>query len=318
MPTSVLRTSVALVLAGIVGGAVHAAPRTFVASTGNDVNACSLTAPCRTFTGALSKTDPGGEIVALDSGDFSPVTIGKAVSIIGPASLDARIKTNIEAAAIIVQAGASDVVSLRGISLTSGTSPSTAYGIWFKSGMALHIDGVAINDFNSGVFQSASGFMAIRDSRIHNTLFDAITVSVLSGGTGAFAIDRVNIEGAGYKGLRLGGIANGYIRDSHISFVRDAANTQGSGIDATANSPGQRIDVAVDRCEIVSSYYGLLAVVSNGATAANIRLSNSTVLDNTVRYSITGGASLISLQNNNLGAADDGSTAGSITASGKF
>jgi hypothetical protein len=68
----------------------------------------------------------------------------------------------------------------------------------------------------------------------------------------------------------------------------------------------------------VSSYYGLLAAVSNGATAANVRLSNSTVLDNTVRYSVTGGASLLSLQNNNLGAADDGTIAGSITASGKF
>ena len=39
--------------------------RTFVSGTGLDTNPCSLTAPCRTFTQAISQTNAGGEVVVL-------------------------------------------------------------------------------------------------------------------------------------------------------------------------------------------------------------------------------------------------------------
>src|SRR5258708_3937061 len=48
----------------------QAAPMTFVASTGNDSNACTLAAPCLTFVNAVVKTDSGGVIKCLDSGPF--------------------------------------------------------------------------------------------------------------------------------------------------------------------------------------------------------------------------------------------------------
>lgn len=60
---------VALALAGAVGPAA-AVQRTFVASDGNDANACSLIAPCRTFQAAVNLVDSAGEVVALDSGGF--------------------------------------------------------------------------------------------------------------------------------------------------------------------------------------------------------------------------------------------------------
>ena len=45
-------------------GAYALSNRTFVSGAGNDANPCSLTAPCRSFTGALAQTSPGGEIGA--------------------------------------------------------------------------------------------------------------------------------------------------------------------------------------------------------------------------------------------------------------
>jgi len=38
------------------------AVRTWVSGTGDDANPCSITSPCRTFAGAISKTQAGGVI----------------------------------------------------------------------------------------------------------------------------------------------------------------------------------------------------------------------------------------------------------------
>jgi hypothetical protein len=60
--------------------------RTWVASTGNDSNNCSRKAPCATFQGALSKTNSGGEVDAVDSADSGPVAITFPVTIDGGAA----------------------------------------------------------------------------------------------------------------------------------------------------------------------------------------------------------------------------------------
>jgi len=47
--------------------------RTFVATTGADSAACGPSdVPCRTFTTALTKTNAGGEVIALDSTALLP------------------------------------------------------------------------------------------------------------------------------------------------------------------------------------------------------------------------------------------------------
>ena len=59
------------------------APRTWVSGFGDDANACSRTAPCKTFAGAIGKTAVAGQIHVLDSGDYGAVTITKSVTIDG-------------------------------------------------------------------------------------------------------------------------------------------------------------------------------------------------------------------------------------------
>src|SRR5262245_10112773 len=61
---------------------VHAqAPRTWVSSSGDDVNPCSRSLPCRTFAGAMPKTALNGEINCIDAGGFDVVTITKSITI---------------------------------------------------------------------------------------------------------------------------------------------------------------------------------------------------------------------------------------------
>src|SRR2546423_6166176 len=62
------------------------ATRTWVSGVGDDVNPCSRTAPCKTFAGAISKTQIAGEINCLDPGGFGAVTITKSITIDGGAT----------------------------------------------------------------------------------------------------------------------------------------------------------------------------------------------------------------------------------------
>src|SRR5436305_6655738 len=57
--------------------------RTWVASNGDDANPCTRTAPCRTFQGAMSKTQTGGEIDAIDAQGYSGLNVFKSITIDG-------------------------------------------------------------------------------------------------------------------------------------------------------------------------------------------------------------------------------------------
>ena len=99
-------------LAAVSLPALAGVQRTFVASNGADTNPCSLTQPCRAFAAALLQTNPGGEIIVLDSAGYGPVVIDKAVSIIAPAGIYAGV-TATSGNGIVVNAPGAAVV-LRG------------------------------------------------------------------------------------------------------------------------------------------------------------------------------------------------------------
>src|SRR5881398_100573 len=81
LPLSVAATLLVIFLSS--SDAQAQATRTWVSGVGDDANPCSRTAPCKTFAGAISKTDARGEIDAIDPGGFGAVTITKSVTIDG-------------------------------------------------------------------------------------------------------------------------------------------------------------------------------------------------------------------------------------------
>ena len=101
--------------ASFIGTALAASQRTFVASTGVDTNACSISAPCRSFSAAIAKTSAPGEVIVLDSAGYGPVTIDKSISLIAPAGIHAGV-TVFSGDGITVDAPGSTVL-LRGLSI---------------------------------------------------------------------------------------------------------------------------------------------------------------------------------------------------------
>jgi hypothetical protein len=134
----------AIVLFSSIG--VAQATRTWVSGVGDDANPCSRTAPCKTFAGAISKTAPGGEIDALDSGGFGALTITKSIIIDGGDVLAGVLVSGTNG--FVVSAQTTDTVILRHLRF-DGIGGSGLAGILFHSAASLTVEDCVIEGFGS-------------------------------------------------------------------------------------------------------------------------------------------------------------------------
>ena len=144
--TLLLATVLAATLASTAAYALS--NRTFVSGIGNDANPCSLSAPCRSFAGALAQTSPGGEIAVLDTAGYGAVTITQAVSIVNEEGVEAGI-TVTSGDGITINAGATDVVNLRGLTIVGAGGNN---GITFNSAGALNIQNCVVRGLGEAGF----------------------------------------------------------------------------------------------------------------------------------------------------------------------
>ena len=145
----------AAVLIGLLSATLaHAtAQRTFVSTAGVDNPACSLVAPCRAFGAAIAAVSPGGEVIALESGGYGPVTITKSVSIIAPAGIYAGISV-LTGDGVTVNAPAATVV-LRGLSIIGQGGSS---GISVQAAARVRVENCVISGMASdGIHVTAAG-----------------------------------------------------------------------------------------------------------------------------------------------------------------
>lgn len=231
------------VLVCIVGALVLAlseasyaqATRTWVSGVGNDANPCSRTAPCKTFAGAFSKTAAHGEINVLDPGGYGAVTITKSMTILSE-SVDAGIVvggTN----AIIVAAGATDVVELTGLNINGlvGTATPGLIGVKIISGGTVHIRKSLIHEF--GVAGNAA-IAVLPTSGNVNLFVSDVTMAqnvqgVVGGPTGGatttIVLDRVNITNTAGPAVRANGGATIRVNNSTLTGNNKGLQQGGTG-----------------------------------------------------------------------------------------
>jgi hypothetical protein len=140
------------------------ANRTFVSTIGNDSNTtanCPVTSPCRTFTAALSVTNPGGEIVVLTSGGYGPATISQPV-VITAIGVDASVSGDITI-------NTTGNVTLIGLNLHGeGIYP---YGVLVEGGGFVRLYNMLIENFsNVGVEIAISGSLEMSGCSINDIM----------------------------------------------------------------------------------------------------------------------------------------------------
>jgi hypothetical protein len=195
-------------LAGVVLVAPPAsaqAARTWVSGVGDDANPCSLTAPCKTWAGAIGKTAVGGEIDALSDGGFGAVTITKAITINGGGHVASALTT--AGNAISINAPANAQVVLQGIDLVGTNTAEGActanLGVSINSAASVLLDDVDISGFNTAVSatlgsSSMDAFVdvSLNDVRIHNNCQYGVRLNPAVGHPGRLAMDHTTITGS--------------------------------------------------------------------------------------------------------------------------
>jgi hypothetical protein len=280
--------------------------RAWVSGSGDDVNPCSRTAPCRTFAAAVTRAAPGYEVNVLDPADYGPVTITDSMNILNDGSGEAGILIS-GGNGIVINAAATDVVTLRGL-IIDGTNTSSS-GISILSAARVNIENCVIQEFATGVdvTPSASGSttsVKVQDSTIINN-----TAGLISKPTGGAAvvmsIDHSRIDnnfGGGMKADGTGGGSSSVsVRDSSINF--NASN----GVNGVTSISGS---VQIDLTRDVIATNGLAGVQSNGVMTT-MTVGDSILSNNGTAWSAISGGSLLSYGNNQVtGPAGTGPSGG--------
>ncbi len=242
------------------------AARTFVSGiNADDSNPCTNIAPCRTFAGAIAKTSAGGEIDALDTAEYGPVTITKAITIDGGSQV-----ASIQASGgngIVVSAGANDSVVLKNLRING--SSTGLNGIRFLSGGQLTVDKCEIFGFTLNgvdISQGASAQSWVTSTNI-GTIGGVGIRATTTAGVVTVGIDKVRVEWAN-KGIEAAFHSRVTVNDS---FVQNAASV---GIladgDAIIVVNGSVIDLNGSGVQTtVVSGVAAFAYVSNSEVAFN-------------------------------------------------
>jgi hypothetical protein len=275
--------------------------RTWLSGVGSDSNPCSRTAPCATLQHALSQTDAGGEVDILDSGDFGSGSITQAVTIVNQGAV-----TGFTPGGIVVVAGASDVVTLRGLNLVS----TLFSALGFDSGAELHVENCQI----TGGIARALDFTPSGASQlfVSDTIVRASVQGILirpeAAGTADVVLERVQAINNS-----LGGIVANAQRSSGSGTVvniavRDsvASGNGGIGILARSQVGGPNVVMTLDHVAATSNGIGIEADGSDMG-AGGIALSNTQVSGNGTGLVAVNGGVLVSFGNNYvIGNGTDG------------
>ena len=206
----------AALLLGLSSSVYAQATRTWVSGVGDDVNPCSRTAPCKTFAGAISKTAAGGEIDVLDDGGFGAVTITKSITINGGGHLAGILSSGAGTSGVIINAAATDVVVLRGLSFL-GTS-GAASAVRYLAAKYVVVEDSTIDGFAYGINMAVSvvnGRMNIRNVQMTNATTATSTYGIHIGAPNSIStISNVTVRGYSYGLTTRGGTT--YLRGSTI------------------------------------------------------------------------------------------------------
>lgn len=290
---------VALILSMLTTtSAMAVGQRTFVASYGDDLNPCTLQLPCRAFPAAVLQTNPGGEVIVLDSAGYGPVTITKAVSIIAPLGVYAGMSPTAGVDGIVVAAGPSDKVVLRGLTINGQggnrgilvTSAGEVYieqctvtnmtqsGIQINGGTHIHIrSSAALSNQGAGLYVNAVATAAyVVDSQFTRNQMNGVEL-----GAGTLHASRINANDNGLSGVLGFPVAPGSTASATISDSVMSGNAQ-AGAYVQTNAVGVTARMAVVRSTASRNYIGFGSYTTGGSGFAFIAVSDSTAVENSI------------------------------------
>jgi hypothetical protein len=272
--------------------------RTFVSIFGSDSNPGTRESPCRSFQAALAETTPGGEVVALDSGDYAPFVIDKAVTVAAAPGAHAAISV-FSGDGIHVRAGGADAVGLRNLFLTG---VGGRHGIFFETGGSLDLEFITVAGFAGRGLRmtavNAAASLVVCDS-VFRANSAGVVVNGSTGGVIRMEIERTRADRSTDNGFWFLGGVRGTVRNaaatanagSGFFFQPEAVVTVFDSVaDGNANGiavkdPGTQVEVTLAGVVIANNHsVGVIA-----SPASSVRIGGSIITGNGIGISNTDG-----------------------------
>ena len=271
--------------------------RTWVASNGNDLNACTRLAPCQTFAVALTNTLDGGSVNCVDSGSYVDPAVG--LTITKGVEIDCRSVyalaeiTGTTGIVINVSDPVNQSVTIRGLVVNGRTGvPGTnggranAAGIKVLAARTASINSVLVEQFNlQGIIDSrslqASGNLLITNSSFAGNNGPGIVSVMATNGFNSNLFLDDSFSGFNSIGIAMG--ANNRARITNSRFPYNAI-----GIETDANA-------SINIENSVITYSSNAAVQNNGLVA----IANNDITYNSTVFS---GVAAFTYNNNRIGA----------------
>lgn len=270
----------------------------FVASFGNDANNGSRGSPKRNFQPAHDAVAAGGEVVALDTASYGALVITKSVGITTPAGITGFITTTGGTNGITVNAGASDKVSLRGLTINAVNTTGTPRGILLNVAATLTVDACTVSGYNNGIRcePSVDTALVLTNSTLRGNTAAGFIAAFAAANNVRATIDRCALVSNGAEGIIVSGtttagasqrveVCHSLIANNKTSGVFTAGSnafTLLQGCTVSANDRGINVQTGavakVDGCAITANT--TLGIQVSGTGASLLSRGNNTLEDN--------------------------------------
>jgi hypothetical protein len=257
--------------------AVAQVSRTWISAAGDDANPCTRVSPCVSLDVAMSKTAPYGEVDCVGPINDVGGTITKSIVIDCNAGVVVNSgDQNIPAGeGLVIQAGANDVVVLRGLHL-SGIAPDSGLdvqesdaGVFITTAASVIIEHCVIGSFRQfGILVEATGDtrLVVHDSQLIDDGSPLVTAGEIGG---------ILVSTSGHVGLS--------VTDTVIAHSEAGGGSGAAGLSAWISGTGRINGVVAHTLIAGTGGEGVLADGEGGQAGANI----SIMLD---QLTLTGGS----------------------------
>jgi Right handed beta helix region len=271
-------------------------PQTFVSAGGLDSNTCDRSTPCRTFAGALARTNAGGAISVLDPADFGQVTINKSISIVNDGAGAAVVLVPSGNIGITVAAGLSGVVNLRGL-IVEGAGVGVI-GIRLNTAKSLTIENCVIRNVTAYGLEfrpNTSASLAVSKTLLADSGGQGVYVAPTGNVTVKAVFNRVEFYGNTNDGLILRGVGS---TGTISATVTDSvfANNGGSAVNVFAGAADAQTSLMLVRSTLANNGSG----ITPSGVRATVRVGQSTVTGHAAGWLAPNGAVLRSYGDNNI------------------
>jgi hypothetical protein len=236
--------------------------RAYLASDGNDANACTLLQPCRLLPAALAAVASGGQIWMLDSANYntSTVSVAKSVTILAtPGSVGSVVAVGGSAINI---AAAGLVVTLRNLVIGPLPGAGGTSGITIGATSELSVEGCLIAGLpQHGIEAGGNAVLRVTDSTVRNNGLWGVSVA-----SARAVIARSIIADNDNYGIGAHGPSAGL---TEVDIAQSVISGNGFGVVALSSAASANITVTVADSQIVrNGSYGIIAQSASGAPVA--------------------------------------------------